>query len=432
MNTQQTLPVAVIGAGPVGLAAAAHLIERGLTPLVFEAGAGAGAAVRAWGHVRLFSPWRFNIDGAARRLLEPTGWTAPAAEDIPSGGDIVDRYLAPLAALPRLAPHLKFGTRVMALTRLDRDKSTSEGRSEAPFAIAWRASDGSEGRSLARAVIDASGTWGTPNPMGIDGLTVAGEAAAADRIAHGLPDVLGRDRELHVGRHTLVVGGGHSAINVVLDLLRLRAAAETTRITWALRQAGISRLLGGGLNDRLPARGDLGLAAREAIEGGGITLLAPFAAHRVDRAADGLAIEGLHRGAPSRLHVDRVVVATGFRPDLSLTRELRVSLDPVVEAPPALAPLIDPNLHSCGTVPPHGAAELAHPEPGFYIAGAKSYGRAPTFLMATGFEQVRSIVAEIAGDREGARRLDLVLPETGVCGAAPVTATRSCCGDAAE
>ena len=117
----------------------------------------------------------------------------------------------------------------------------------------------------------------------------------------------------------------------------------------------------------------------------------------------------------------RIVVATGFRPDLGILRELRVALDPAVEAPPALAPLIDPNLHSCGTVRPHGARELGHPEPGFYIAGSKSYGRAPTFLMMTGYEQVRSVVAEIAGDHAAAREVRLVLPETGVCSSSALT-----------
>ena len=109
------------------------------------------------------------------------------------------------------------------------------------------------------------------------------------------------------------------------------------------------------------------------------------------------------------------MVATGFRPELDFLREIRLSLDPALECPPALAPLIDPNEHSCGTVRPHGARELAQPEPGFYFAGMKSYGRAPTFLMLTGYEQVRSIVAEIAGDHEAAARVELVLPETGVC-----------------
>ena len=113
--------------------------------------------------------------------------------------------------------------------------------------------------------------------------------------------------------------------------------------------------------------------------------------------------------------VDRIIVATGQRPDLSLTRELRLDLDPWIESAKALGPMIDPNLHSCGSVPPHGHRELSHPEPGFYTVGVKSYGRAPTFLMVTGYEQVRSVSAAIAGDMEAADDVRLVLPETGVC-----------------
>jgi hypothetical protein len=112
-----------------------------------------------------------------------------------------------------------------------------------------------------------------------------------------------------------------------------------------------------------------------------------------------------------------------------MLREIRLDLDDVVEAPRALAPLIDPNLHSCGTVPPHGVAELAHPEPGFFIAGMKSYGRAPTFLLATGYEQVRSIADELAGDHTSAREVQLLLPETGVCsaGSASTGDSSDCC-----
>jgi hypothetical protein len=105
----------------------------------------------------------------------------------------------------------------------------------------------------------------------------------------------------------------------------------------------------------------------------------------------------------------------GQRPDLEMTRELRLDLDPWLESPRALGPMIDPNLHSCGTVPPHGHRELAHPEPGYYAVGIKSYGRAPTFLMATGYEQVRSVAARLAGDHAAADDVRLVLPETGVC-----------------
>src|SRR5690606_22274146 len=84
--------------------------------------------------------------------------------------------------------------------------------------------------------------------------------------------------------------------------------------------------------------------------------------------------------------VDEVVVVTGFRPDLSWLSELRLELDTTLQAPVALAPLIDPNVHSCGTVPPHGVKELSQPEPGVFLAGMKSYGRAPTFLAMTGYE----------------------------------------------
>jgi len=167
----------------------------------------------------------------------------------------------------------------------------------------------------------------------------------------------------------------------------------------------------------------------QAIAAGRLELLAPFATTQVESGRE-LTVLGTLGGRPHRVVADRIVVATGFRPDLALLRELRIALDPAVEAPPALAPLIDPNLHSCGTVPAHGAAELAHPEPGFYIVGAKSYGRAPTFLMATGYEQVRSVVAELAGDHAAAREVRLVLPETGMCSAAPgaAAAASACCG----
>ena len=434
------LPVAVIGAGPVGLAAAARLVERGIAPVVFERGPAAGAAVAAWGHVRVFSPWSYNIDAAARVLLEQTGWRAPDPKGLPTGGEIARDYLAPLAAHPAIAPGLRLNATVTGITRAGLDRMTSPGRDGAAFAVRWRDAAGEEHTTLARAVIDASGTWEKPNPLGVDGLPVAGEAAAADRIGYGIPDVLGADRPAFAGKRVLVVGSGHSAMNVVLDLLRLQDQASGTRVTgtrvtgtrvtWALRRNRLDKLAGGGAADQLPERGALGLAARTAIEAGRLEVLSPFATDRVAVTEGGVAVEGRLDGAATRFEVDRIVVATGFRPALDMLGELRVALDPILQAPPALAPLIDPNLHSCGTVPPHGAKELAHPEVGFYIVGMKSYGRAPTFLMATGYEQVRSVVAEIAGDHAAAREVRLVLPETGVCSAEPVAAAsaKGCCG----
>ncbi|WP_342343851.1 NAD(P)-binding domain-containing protein [Chthonobacter albigriseus] len=331
--------------------------------------------------------------------------------------------------MPAVAAGLRLSATVTAVTRRGLDKMTDRGRGDTPFEIRWTAADGVQHRTLTRAVIDASGTWATPNPMGADGLPVPGEAENRDRIAYGIPDVYGRERADYAGRRVLVVGSGHSAINVALDLIRLQGEAPGTEVLWAIRRAGIDRLLGGGLNDQLPERGALGLAAKAAIENGSLEMLAPFAAERIERTADGLSIAGRQGDRERTLVVDRVVVATGLRPDLSILRELRVALDPAVEAPPALAPLIDPNLHSCGSVPAHGAAELAQPEPGFYIVGSKSYGRAPTFLMATGYEQVRSVVAMLAGDVKAAREVHLVLPETGVCSTASIVGPEAgCCG----
>ncbi|MFD1983774.1 NAD(P)-binding domain-containing protein [Mesorhizobium newzealandense] len=429
MDMMANLPVAVIGAGPVGLAAAAHLVERGLRPLILERGESVGAALLEWGHVRVFSPWQYNIDPAAQALLDRSGWTAPDMRGLPTGGEIVRDYLAPLAALPGIAGNLKLGAEVTAITRQGHDKVANDGRKDAPFVIGYRDAGG-EHRVLARAVIDASGTWSQPNPIGVDGLPVAGEGAASGRIAYGIPDVVGKARDSYAGKRVLVIGGGHSAINVALALMELQDTAPGTEIFWALRHASVDRLLGGGLNDQLPERGALGLAAKQAMADGQLNMLAAFAVNRIETQGEGLAVDASLAGKPFSLAVDRIVVTTGFRPDLSFLGEIRIALDPAVEAPPALAPLIDPNFHSCGTVPAHGIRELAHPEPGFTIVGSKSYGRAPTFLMATGYEQVRSVVADIAGDHVAAREVRLVLPETGVCSADIVTGSDSegCCG----
>lgn len=409
------LPVAVIGAGPVGLAAAAHLISRDIRPIIFERGGSVGASLLEWGHVRVFSPWRYNIDAVARSLLEQTDWQAPDDEGLPTGSEITRDYLLPLSQLPQIAPNLNLGSTVTAITRKGRNKVSSTGRDLAPFIVRYTDREGSECRVLARAVIDASGTWQQPNPIGVDGLPIAGETFLSDVIAYGIPDVTGARKDDYAGKRVLVIGGGHSAINVALALMELQIEKPQTEIFWALRHAGVDRLLGGGLNDQLPERGALGLAAKQAMEDGRLTMLTSFAADHISRTADQLVVSATLDEKPFSLTVDRVVVATGFRPDLSFLRELRIELDPAIEAPPALAPLIDPNLHSCGDVPPHGIIELSHPEPGFTIIGSKSYGRAPTFLMATGYEQARSVVAEIAGDHQAAREVHLVLPKTGVC-----------------
>jgi len=427
-----SLPIAIIGAGPVGLAAAAHLLRRGEVPIILEAGTQVGAAVRQWAHVRVFSPWRYNVDPVAAAMLEKAGWTTPNPDHLPTGGELVAEYLEPLAALPEIAPSLRLGTRVVSVSRDGFDKLRTDGRDAAPFLLRVLVPTGEEEEIRARAVIDASGTYGAPNPLGADGTSARGEARIRDRVFYGIPDVLGTHRHRYAGRRVAVVGSGHSALNTLIDLVALRDAAPGTEIVWIVRRPPTARVLGGGAADALPARGALGQQARRFLDRGPATLVVGRIA-AVTRTASGVSI---HDEAGRILAaVDEVVAVTGFRPDLGPLRELRLDLDPIMEAPRALAPLIDPNVHSCGTVPPHGVEELAQSEPGLFVVGMKSYGRAPTFLMLTGYEQVRSIACALTGDWAGARRGELTLPPTGVCGATPSEArveaaepVASCCG----
>ncbi|WP_406009101.1 NAD(P)-binding domain-containing protein [Streptomyces sp. NBC_00637] len=410
------LPTVVIGAGPVGLAAAAHLVERGLEPLVLEAGASAGSAVREWSHVRLFSPWAEVVDPAAEKLLSPTGWTAPDGATYPTGGDWAEKYLRPLADV--LGDKVRFGATVTGVSRLGRDRVVDADRDRQPFTVHVAYADGREERLTAGAVIDASGTWSTPGPIGGDGLPALGEKAAADHLSYRVPDLENPDvRARYAGRRTAVIGSGASAFTALASLAALAEKAPGTHAVWILRRGIGGSTFGGGEADELPARGALGLAAKAAVDDGHADAVTGFRTTSVERTDEQrlvLVAEDGRRLDP----VDEVIVLTGFRPDLSFVSELRLGLDDRLQAPVELAPLIDPNVHSCGTVYPHGVRELSHPEEGVYLVGMKSYGRAPTFLAMTGYEQVRSVSAALAGDREAAERVELTLPETGVCGGA--------------
>jgi thioredoxin reductase len=399
------LPVVVIGAGPEGLAAAAHLLERGIEPLVLEAGRGPAAAVSGWGHVRMFSPWSELVDAAAEKLLAPTGYKAPD-HGYPTGREWIDGYLAPLAEA--LGGRVRYGARVTGVSRRGRDRLVSIHRDEQPFVVHVADRDGVESRFEARAVIDASGTWEHPNPVGADGLPAIGEreAAATGAVSYTPPTAAQATAWAH--KQVVVVGSGHSAMTAVLELSRAAAS-----LTWVLRRGAVGDAFGGGEGDALPQRGALGERARETVDAGLAELVTGFRTERVHMVDGKLVL--VSEDGRSLPPADQVVVLTGFRPDLSFLSEMRLELDPVMQAPIKLAPEIDPNVHSCGSVPPHGAQELAHPETGLYLVGMKSYGRAPTFLAMTGFEQVRSVVAELAGDHDAARRVGLVLPETGVC-----------------
>lgn len=401
------LPVVVIGAGPQGLAAAAHLVERGEDVVVVERGTTAASAVSEWGHVRLFSAWPELTDAAARRLLEPTGWSTPAS-GFPTGAQWVSDYLAPLA--DALGERVRYRTTVTGVARQGRDKVVDAGRKSQPFVVHTVDTDGIESRILARAVVDASGTWGLPNPAGADGFPAVGERAASDLISYRIPD----DVSELAGSHVVVVGAGHSATHTVLRLSELARRSPGTRVTWLLRRGSAANVFGGGSGDELPERAALGSRARKVIDEGVVELVTGFRVAEMRPAGSGLTV--IAEDGREVSDVGQVFALTGFRPDTGILRELRIDLDPALEAVAGIAAEIDPNIHSCGSVSATGARELAQPELGLFIVGAKSYGRAPTFLALTGYEQVRSIAAHLAGDHEAAAHKELTLPDTGVCG----------------
>jgi thioredoxin reductase len=408
-----SLPVAIIGAGPIGLAAAANLVERGIDFVVYEAGDTIADSMRQWGHIRLFSPWKHLIDPASRRLLEASGWVHPDDEGLPTGAELIEQYLAPLAALAPIASRIRRGVEVTAVAREGMDRTRTANRLTTPFLL--RLSEhGDVTEVTARAVIDASGTYRSPNSLASSGLEPLGLPEVADLVSHALPDVLGRDRIRFAGRHTTVVGAGHSAANTLLNLAALAESEPGTRITWVIRNASAIRVTTSP-DDELQARASLGSRVDALVASGAIEVLDRFEIVGLSRQGDAVRILGSRAGELVEHDTDLVVNATGFRPNLDMLREVRLELDDIVEAPRRLAPLIDPNVHTCGTVEPHGFAELQQPENGFFLAGMKSYGRAPTFLLATGYEQVRSITAWLAGDMAAATQVELVLPATGVC-----------------
>lgn len=430
-------PLVIIGAGPIGLAAAANAAERGMDFVVLEAGPAAGATVGQWAHVRLFSSWSELIDPAARRLLEAEGaWVAPDESAYPTGGEWREQYLAPLADLldQTSGGAVRYGARVVGVSRAGRDLLVDAGREFDPFAIHVETPTGHQ-RLLAGAVVDASGTWTRPNPLGADGYPAIGERENADRITYGIPDFTDADvAARYAGKHVAVAGKGASAQGVLIGLAKLAERDSATRVSWLLRRADVGDAFGGGDNDQLKQRGKLGQDAKAAAAGDQITNLTAFRTESV-RAQDDRTVTLTSLDGKEVRGVDEIIVVTGFRPDFDFLSEVRLDLDPALGSTRILADQIHPDHHSCGDVAPHGFKELTQPERGLYLVGMKSYGRAPSFLAMTGFEQVRSVVAALDGDIESASRVELVLPETGVCNGAgafddpaAIASGGGCCG----
>ena len=429
MNTE-TLPVAIIGGGPVGLAAAAQLTQRSQAFQLFEAGEQLGANFLDYGHVRLFSTWEYNMDDAAKALLLKHGVELPESGNLPLGKEIATDYLQPLGELPEMKPFIHLKSKVIHISRKGLSKVKTAGREEVPFELLVASEETGGEKFLARAVIDATGTWHNPNPLISGGLP----SAESKSIHTGLPDLLGSDRSRFENKRIAVIGSGHSAFNTILDLAEIQKQAPQTAITWIIRRPNLASILGGGSGDQLAERGALGTRVHGAVQESSIDLRTSCLIHDYREGEDGaISLHVTENGTEQELGpFDEIIANTGSHPNFDFLREVRYSMDPALESVPELAPLIDPNIHSCGTVRPHGEKELRQPEKDFYIIGAKSYGRAPTFLMATGYEQARSVAAYLAGDYESAKRVELNLPETGVCSSRPlilqkVGTSTACC-----
>ncbi|WP_410503185.1 NAD(P)-binding domain-containing protein [Exiguobacterium acetylicum] len=421
MTNLLTYPVVIIGAGPIGLAAAAQLVVEGQSFLLFEKGPSIAHHVKQWEHVRMFSTWQYNISDAARHLLEMTDWIAPANDAVPTGTELIKQYLAPLAALPEIAPSLHFQHEILSISRAGLDKMTNASREVTPFELVIETLNGRK-HILARAVIDASGVLGRPNPAVSSGHRVEIEQTLP--IRYSIVNAK-RDTVVFANQSVAVIGSGHSALNSLLELVSIKAQHPETEIHWILRKSDPVQAYGGEDKDALEGRGVLGSRIRQLVEREQINLHTGFKTQSIE--SEGTSFTITSQDGRSLFSIDHLIVNAGSRPDFSFLGEVRLDIDPVTESNRTLAPLIDPNLHSCGTVRPHGEEELRHPDHGIYLVGAKSYGRAPTFLLATGYEQIRSIVAYLVGDETRAKRIELSLPETGVCKISLPESSNSCC-----
>ena len=424
-NSNKNLPIVIIGAGPIGLAAAAHLVEQKQAFILLEAGREIAHNIRTWGHVTLFSPWRYNINKAAKALLDASGWEEPNLDILPTGHELIDLYLKPLSELVQIKPHIQLNTKVVGISRQLNDKMKTKNRVVQSFTI-YIEQENDIHMIEARAVIDATGTWGNPNPANSTGVWLQNEKALANYIEYGIPDI-NTNAKRYANKKIAVIGGGHSAINTLLALAELQEENPATKLVWIMRKKSVEEAYGGEEKDALAARGALGVRIHELVDTGKVEVITPFYISQVKKDENIHIVGTINEEQKVLTGFEELIVNAGNRPDLSINSELRLSIDSATESVHALAPLIDPNVHSCGTVRAHGEEILRQPEKDFYIVGAKSYGRAPTFLMATGFEQVRSITAYLSDDEEASKRVELELPETGVCGINLANSSNSCC-----
>jgi len=386
--------IAILGAGPTGLEAALAAAENGFPFTVYEASLGAAGNVRAWGHVRLFTPWEMNVSPRMLRHLEAAGRVVPAGSDCPTGGQLAEHLLEPLAGLPEIAPNLRFGTRVLSVGReglLKHEEIATAERGRRPFRLLLADDFGREWTETADVVIDATGTWGNPNTLGDAGIQAPGERALAGEIRRDIPDFAG-EAASWAGKRVLLAGAGHSAQTAARDLARLAQEAPGTEVIWLLRNPEPS--WGSQPGDPLAARAELAAEAAALAAGSSPAVKARRGAVVEEIAKPNGSFEVVLRngGGNERVAVDRVISLTGSVGDHGLYRQLQVHECYATCGPINLsAAILGAGSADCLAQTTHGAETLKNPEPNFFILGAKSYGRNNTFLMRIGWEQVGEV-----------------------------------------
>ncbi|MFT4246091.1 MAG: NAD(P)-binding domain-containing protein [Micrococcaceae bacterium] len=405
----QDLPVVVIGAGPIGIAGAVHLQNRGLKFVLFEQSEKIAGAVEQWRHVSLFSPWKRNVDELSIKLLEKHGYKIPDMNGNPTGSDFIDEYLAPLAATDELTSHIKTGVKVIAVARMGVDKLKMNDK-KSPFVVRVKTKQGIK-EVQARGIIDASGTWRNPNPLGASGIPAIGELENQKYLAGTLPDVLGSERARFADKRVLVVGNGYSAANTILALTELVKAAPKTKIYWAIRGKSVKHFYNRGHLSSKAVRWKIGQQIKELVETSNkLQIVNQFAINSFTEVADGVEVSGDTPEGKKSIVVDIIANGTGFRPNFDIHKEIYTDFDAAVEAPTRMLTFMQSTADHPKEVEFAGATAVSHPQSDFYVIGMKSYGRLPGFFLFFGYEQARVAVAALANDLEAAGPVTLKLP----------------------
>ncbi|MGI8632738.1 MAG: flavoprotein [Solirubrobacterales bacterium] len=401
-NTTEPVKIAILGAGPVGLEAALAAAERGWSFRVYEASLRPAGHVRSWGHVRAFTPWDMNVSPRAEGALTAAGIAVPSEGRTPTGDELADELLDPLAGLDTIAPHIRLGHKVLAVGRqglLKHEEISSPERAARPFSILVSGPDG-ERIEHAEAVLDCTGTYGKPNTLGDAGIPAPGETELADRIDRRIPDLT--DPAGWAGQIVLLTGAGHSAQTAARELAELARQAPDTRVIWSTRSP--SPDWGAVDNDPLPARAELNAAAAALARGdsGAVEFLPGHVTSRLAERVGKIAVT-LANGSATEVEVDRVLSLNGGIGDNELYRQLQVHECYATCGPITLsAALLEGDSSDCMAQGGQGADVLRNPEPRFFIVGAKSYGRNSQFLMRTGWQQVDDVIGILADELAGA------------------------------